>query len=233
MKQKVLEGLFQNDLEYMVSSYVSIDQYTSKVYDDNITIAFFVNEKNACMDLKDFIEKTYFIEIRDIEVSNTMTEDNKYILFVEFERNSMFPKILLDLLSSINILINCKMEDWEFKSLNMKKKEKITDKNIKRFVRLTRLEFTGNKKKSNNDEKKKTNESKEFKYNNYSMRFVDKGEISEGDFSKLMESKIDVNFGNSLAKEIISYNFPQSDVIELGNSVFVIDGKLIKEYSYK
>ena len=87
------EGLREKDLQWMVSNYVSIDQYTSKLDDDNITVAFFINERDAAEDLRDFIEKVYYIEIRDIEISNSLTDDNKYILFVEFERNINFPKI--------------------------------------------------------------------------------------------------------------------------------------------
>ena len=39
------EGLRINDLKYLVSNYISIDQYTSKLDDDNITVAFFVMKK--------------------------------------------------------------------------------------------------------------------------------------------------------------------------------------------
>ena len=78
------EGLRAKDLQWMVSNYVSIDQYTSKLDDDNITVAFFINERDAADDLRDFIEKVYYIEIRDIEISDSLTDDNKYILFVEF-----------------------------------------------------------------------------------------------------------------------------------------------------
>ena len=73
--------MFQ-DLKYLVSNYISIDQYTSKLDDDNITVAFFCNEKEVAEDLRDFIEKIYYIEIRDIEISDSLTEDNKYILFL-------------------------------------------------------------------------------------------------------------------------------------------------------
>ena len=77
----VNEGLRIKDLQYLVSNYVSIDQYTSKLDDDNITIAFFCNEKEVAEDLRDFIEKIYYIEIRDIEISDSLTDDNKFILF--------------------------------------------------------------------------------------------------------------------------------------------------------
>ena len=83
---KIYEGLRENDLQYLVSNYISIDQYTSKLDDDNITIAFFCNELEVANDLKDFIEKNFYIEIRDIEISDSLTEDNKYILFEKINK---------------------------------------------------------------------------------------------------------------------------------------------------
>ena len=106
------EGLRVKDLQHLVSNYVSIDQYTTKMDEDNITVAFFVNERDAIEELRDFIEKTYVIEIRDIEISESMTSDNKYILFVELERNIQFPKILMDMIESINY-VSCN-KDWKF-----------------------------------------------------------------------------------------------------------------------
>ena len=82
-KEQLAESLRQNDLEYLISPYVSVDQYTSKLSEDNITIALFCNEREVASDLLDFLEKMYFVEIRDIEISDSLTEDNKYILYVE------------------------------------------------------------------------------------------------------------------------------------------------------
>ena len=102
------EDVKMNDLEHLVSNYISVDQYTSKVDEDNITVAFFVNERDAMEELKDVIEKMYFIELRDIEMSESLTSDNKYLLFVELERNVSFPKILMDMIDTVNFVTNNK-----------------------------------------------------------------------------------------------------------------------------
>ena len=139
------EGLKQNDLEYLVSNYISVDQYTSKIDDDNITVAFFCNEKEVADDLRDFIEKIYYIEIRDIEISDSLTEDNKYILFVEFERNITFPKLLMDMIDSIDRVTNNK--DWKFKTFDMNERQDLSLSNINKYVRLTKLRNAKNEQR--------------------------------------------------------------------------------------
>lgn len=59
----VTEGLRPNDLKYLVSNYISVDQYTSKLDDDNITVAFFCNEKEVAEDLRDYIEKYIILKL--------------------------------------------------------------------------------------------------------------------------------------------------------------------------
>ena len=105
---KLYEDLRENDLANLISSYISIDEYTSKIDEDNITVALFVNELDAAEELEDFIEKYYYIEIRDIEISDSLTDDNKYIIFVEVERNDNFPKMILDMIDTINFVADNK-----------------------------------------------------------------------------------------------------------------------------
>ena len=46
---KLYEDLRENDLANLISSYISIDEYTSKIDEDNITVALFVNELDAAV----------------------------------------------------------------------------------------------------------------------------------------------------------------------------------------
>ena len=141
MVKTLNESLRQNDLEYLVSPYVSVDQYTSKIKSDNITIAFFCNQLEVAKDLVDFLEKLYPIEISDIEIAETLTEDNKNIVYVELERNQLFPKVLIDIIDSINFLINCDVDDWDFITFGMKDKQKLSYEAIEKNVRLVPLEI--------------------------------------------------------------------------------------------
>lgn len=224
-KEPLKESLRQNDLEHLISPYVSIDQYTSKISEDNLTIAFFCNERDVASDLSDFLEKMYFMEIRDIEVSESMTEDNKYILYVEFDRNQQFPKILIDILDSINFLINKKMEDWDFKSFNMKNKAKVSIDALKKYVRLSPLDIQHEKSKNIKQE------SVEYTKDNLKRTYIDEGYISVKEFEKIIEES-ELDMGISLDREVLSYNFPMADVITTDTHAFVIHGNKIKKLGF-
>lgn len=223
-KFKLFESLKQGDLEYLVSPYVSIDQYTSKINNDNITIALFCNEREVANDLYTFLEKMYVIEIKDIEVSSSMTEDNKYILFVEFERNQQFPELLVDVIDSINFLINKELKDWYFVTFGMEKKDNLTIENLESNVRLVQMKTDTDDKNIKNEIKQ---ESIEYSKDMITRKYLDEGYISIDEFEKLIESTIDFN-ENTLDKEIIEYNNPGCDVVTLDDCCFIIGDKIKK-----
>ena len=126
---KINENLRLHDLKYCVSNFIYVDEYVSKIDDDNITIAFFCNDREIAEELKDFIEKAFFTEIKDIEIADTITNDNKYILFVEFERTTTFPKILIGILKDISFLTDEKK--WYFQTLGQENQIVCNEDNIK------------------------------------------------------------------------------------------------------
>lgn len=223
-KQHLDEALRENDLEHLISPYVSIDQYTSKISEDNLTIAFFCNERDVASDLSDFLEKMYFMEIRDIEVSETMTEDNKYILYVEFDRNQQFPKILIDVLDSINFLINKEVKDWQFKSFNMKDKMPVSIDAIKKFVRLSTIEVLPNNKAVKQ-------ESVVYHKDNYNRKFLDEGYISMAEMQQVLEES-ELDFEPSLDREVLEYNFPAAEVLMTETHAYIIHNDNIKKLGF-
>lgn len=224
-KQQLDEALRENDLEHLISPYVSIDQYTSKISEDNLTIAFFCNERDVASDLSDFLEKMYFMEIRDIEVSETMTEDNKYILYVEFDRNQQFPKILIDVLDSISFLINKEVKDWQFKSFNMKDKMPVSIDAIKKFVRLSTIEVQPN------DNKEVKQESVVYRKDNYNRKFLDEGYISVAEMQQVLEES-ELDFEPSLDREVLEYNFPGAEVLMTETHAYIIHNDNIKKLGF-
>lgn len=229
---KVLnESLRQNDLEFLVSPYVSVDQYTSKIKSDNITIAFFCNQLEVAKDLSDFLEKLYPIEISDIEIAETLTEDNKNIVYVELERNQMFPKILIDIIDSINFLINCDVDDWDFITFGMKNKEKLSYEALLKNVRLVPLEVEAKGVKEEEPEEEKEEEVKkesvQYSKDGITRTYLDEGVITQEELDKMIEESETLN-ENSLDKEILEYNFPDCQVITTDNHAFIIDEKIKK-----
>jgi hypothetical protein len=227
-KQVLFETLKQGDLEHMISPYISIDQYTSKINNDNITIAIFCNERAVANDLYSFLEKMYVIEIKDIEISSSMTEDNKYILFVEFERNQQFPEMIVDFVDSINFLINKEISDWEFITFGMDKKDKFNMENIKENVRLVKMD--GLKDKENIDQQNKKEvkqESVEYSDGFITRKYLDEGVIDLETFEKIVENAKDFDT-KSLDKEILEHNHPGVDVIEIDDCCYILGNEIRK-----
>lgn len=212
-KKMIKEGLRVNDLQYLVEPFISIDQYTSKINPDDITIALFCNEKYAANDLVDFIEKMYFIEILDVEVSETMTDNDKYIVYVEVERNLEFPKFVLDLMESLVFLTNNKAESWQFQSFGMEERLPLTEENIKNNIRLTEIDVE--------DKEVKVKETVEFSKNNLTRTYLDEGVITKEELDKYL-SECELLNENSLDKEILEYNLPEHQIITADDKIFVI-----------
>lgn len=227
-KSKLTESLKQNDLEHLVSPYVSVDQYTSKLSEDNLTIAFFCNERDVASDLLDFLEKMYFMEIRDIEISDSLTEDNKYILYVEFDRNQQFPKVLVDIIDSINFLINKEIKDWDFVSFNMNKKMPLSVEAVKKYVRLTPLTMVTSEP---TNEKNIKQESVVYRKDNYNRKFLDEGYISTNEMKKILE-ETEIDFEPSLDREVLEYNFPSAEVVMTETHAYIIHNEKIKKLGF-
>src|ERR1700748_2916530 len=88
---ELIEGLRENDLEGLVLPVISIDQFESKIDDDAIVVAFYVEYRDPAIDLNRFIQKSA-VDILDTEVSPAPTEDGYFVVFVELMRDDKFMK---------------------------------------------------------------------------------------------------------------------------------------------
>ncbi len=219
------EGLRQNDLEHLVSNYISIDEYSSKLDDDNITIAIYVNQLDVANELKDLIEKTYFIEIRDIEISETMTIDNKYILFIEFDRDELFPKVLLDILDTIYYATNNKK--WFFKTIGLEEHIEVTEENIIEHIRLTKLEDGENNESEDSQEVKESYEPIYIDDNGWKRQYMPQGYISQEKMNHLINESETINERDDYELYLLESTFYGSEIITTDKNVFVITGDKI------
>lgn len=129
-------GLKPNDLDDLISKTISIDEFESKIDNEEaIVVGFKVDDKDPAYDLSRFIEKSA-AEILDTEVSPAPDTDGKYVVFVEFSRNSKFTEELLDVLRSMENLSNIKMEEYTFTTYKQKGEYPVTEENLCRKVRL-------------------------------------------------------------------------------------------------
>ena len=135
-KPKLFEGLRANDLKDMVSNHVKIDQYKSKMGNDEdiVVVSFKVVDKFPAIDLMEFIEKGY-PEVLDADISTGEESDGKYSVFVEYQRDNKFPKQVTQLIKDISRL--CAIDDWKFKYYKDPETHKFTQEAIESFVPLT------------------------------------------------------------------------------------------------
>ena len=98
-KSNISENIKHNDLAGLVKQVFSVDQYKSKLGEDEnvIVIAFIVMDQEPAQELSQFLETGH--DVLDIDVSTGPNEDGHYSVFVEIERDTKsFEKI--------NVIIN-------------------------------------------------------------------------------------------------------------------------------
>jgi len=112
--QQLNEGLRSGDLKEFVSETFTVDQYRSKMGEDQdiVVIGFTVREKHPAMDLVEFIEKGYPF-VLDADMSAGEERNGKYSVFVELERTPKLAGQLKHMFEGISQL--CDMYDWQFR----------------------------------------------------------------------------------------------------------------------
>jgi len=135
LNSKLAEGLRTGDLEFLILSTISIDEFESKIDSDAIVVGFYVDDDEPANDLLNFIEGDPS-DVLDVEVSPASDEKGQYVVFVEFLRDEKFPKKLHTVLSSLESLT--KIQEWKYTYYGSHGKEK--DFNINDVANDIRLE---------------------------------------------------------------------------------------------
>lgn len=212
----ILENLRNNDLKYMIMNVISIDEYTSKIDKDNITIALYVSDRLAIKELKDYIEKYYLSTIKDIEISDTMTDNGNTILFIEIERNKEASSIIYDIMDTIRLVCPNK---WKFTFSKKSTPVDLTKDNIEKYIRLE-------------SEKNKVEES--FYKNVFTLN--DKGFVRKYSIVGRVDEKImleDIEKSDTLNNRsfsevyLLEEKFPTHNIITTDNNVFLVNSNEI------
>lgn len=123
-------------LKDLIHPTVQIDMYTPKVLDDGIVVLFRVNANfDAAYDLSSFIEKLPFA-IVDTEAQDIPDTEGYYNVFVEYERSSAFPQMLMKTIHNIHLL-----SPTDFAALYQYQETEhpLDEDNILQFVRLSQI----------------------------------------------------------------------------------------------
>ena len=134
------EGLRAGDLEGTVGKRFSVDQFKSKMGDDQdvMVLAFTVTSAEAAKDLERFAEKGYQ-KILDADATPGTMDDGKYRVFVEFPRNEKIANELYNFLVDVKKLTN--IENFEFTYHKRTVPFEASLENIKNVLPLTPIAY--------------------------------------------------------------------------------------------
>lgn len=109
----LLEGLQYRDLEGMMKPTIHVDEFSSKMGDDEdiIVISFFVRDKQAAKDLVAWFEKGYDF-VLDADRSPGEIKPSRYLVYVEMRRRSAAPQYVAELIDDLTTLTEHEPEDW-------------------------------------------------------------------------------------------------------------------------
>ena len=113
MKKQLNEGLEYKSLENMVKSTLHIDEFSSKMGDDDdiVVISFYVTDNRAAIDLVSWFEKGYEF-ILDADRSPGEIEPNKYLVYIELKRRTNVSDHIETLLDDLTTLTEHETTDW-------------------------------------------------------------------------------------------------------------------------
>lgn len=101
----LLEALNFKDLEGMLKPTIHVDEFSSKMGDDDdiIVISFFVRDESAAKDLMNWFEKGYDF-VLDADRSPGEIKAGRYLVYVEIRRRSNAGANVEQLLNDLNTL---------------------------------------------------------------------------------------------------------------------------------
>jgi len=115
-QSRLLEGLQYRDLEGMMKPTVHVDEFSSKMGDDEdiIVLSFFVRDKQAAKDLVAWFEKGYDF-VLDADRSPGEIKPSRFLVYVEMRRRSAAPQYVAELIGDLATLTEHEPEDWTMK----------------------------------------------------------------------------------------------------------------------
>jgi len=116
MTTQLNESLKYLDMENQMIPILGVDQYASKIGDDNefITLDFTVRSKGCATDLVVWLERGYEWVI-DAEASPGEISRGKFLVFVEIKRRQRSANQIIDLINDLETLTGLTAEDWQLK----------------------------------------------------------------------------------------------------------------------
>jgi hypothetical protein len=140
MFEHLLEGLQYKDLDGMMKSTIHIDEFASKMGDDDdiIVLSFFVRDLQAAKDLTNWFEKGYDF-VLDADQSPGEIKPNRYLVYIEMRRRNAAPRQIQEVLDDLNTLTEFDADDWTM--VYKKKRHDWSPETFAKLVPLTPNEY--------------------------------------------------------------------------------------------
>lgn len=107
------EGLEYKDLEGMMKPTIHVDEFSSKMGDDDdiIVVSFFVRSQAAAKDLVSWFEKGYDW-VLDAEASPGEIRPGRYLVYIEMRRRSTAGEKIQQAIDDLETLTEFTADDW-------------------------------------------------------------------------------------------------------------------------
>ena len=112
--RKLAEALEYKDMEGMLKPTIHVDEFASKMGDDDeiIVLSFFVRSAQAARDLENWFEKGYDW-VMDADTSPGEIRPGRYLVYVEMRRRSRVPKQIQTMLEDLSSLTEFQPDQWQ------------------------------------------------------------------------------------------------------------------------
>lgn len=132
------EGLEKDDLARLVHTEMHIDEYKSKMGNDEemVVVSFKVGGKDPAIDLVNFIEKGYDW-VLDADTSAGEMSDGDYVVFVEMERTPAVPAQIMEVIEDLINLTGNKIPEWRVRYYKETKDHELSIENLKSMIPST------------------------------------------------------------------------------------------------
>ena len=112
----LFEGFEYKDLAGLTKPTIHIDEFSSKMGDDDeiLVISFYVKNEVAADDLVNWFEKGYDF-VLDADRSPGEIKPNRYLVYIEMKRRSTNAEHIEDLLDDLATLTEFEPSDWELR----------------------------------------------------------------------------------------------------------------------
>ena len=139
---KINEGAEQGDLKRLVVPELTIDEYKSKMGNDEdvVVLSFKVLGKEPALDLVNFIEKGYSW-VLDADISAGEINDGYYLVFVECDRTAEIPSNSMALVEDMLNLTKQTMAEWRLRIRSVPDDIELTQDNITKNIPLSTEEY--------------------------------------------------------------------------------------------